>query len=179
MRTRSRDRSRRTEFHDQLEHDVVRRLEHRGHELPVAQERAGIVSRLAERRGELAQPLGLRVAAPLGGQTRGLDQQQLAGLEQRADDVQVGRAQRGQRLEPARRAPVEHTHRVAVTDLDEAKLLEPRDGLANRGEVDVELRGEHALCRQALAGSVATRQDRFTELVEHEVGDRGADDGRH
>ncbi len=81
-----------------------------------------------------------------------------------------------EQVEPAVGAPVAHARRAAVADLDEARLLEALERLADGVAVHGERLGEQALGGQRVAGGVAPTEDRGAELVEDGLGDRSAGD---
>ena len=106
-----------------------------------------------DRVSQLEQPRGLLVGAALGGQPRGLDQQQSPRPEQVAHDrVSSALPRIDERLEPAGAPPVEHARRLAVADLDEAQLLESASG--PRGRTPCSPRGR----RRAPAATAASHR---------------------
>ena len=112
----------------------------------------------------------MRAAAALGGQPRGLGEQQPPRLEQRAGQRRVDGDRVGEDVEAGVRTPVLHPHRIAVLDVDQPQLLQALDALAQRGHVDAEVRGKGALRREAVARRVAAIEHGGDELAEDLLG---------
>ena len=117
-------------------------------------------------RREPREQRGLVVVAALGGQPRGVGEQQPARLDHRAHHLVVERRAAAERVhehvEPAVGAPVAHPHRVALPDVDEPELLEALDALAHRGDVHAQrrppARAGWGAARRARSGPRARRR---------------------